>query len=64
MQIDFEVSGGRTVYLFKLLTSAAHALVDDHLPEDATWFCGAVVVEDCYIGPIVGATIRDGLIVW
>jgi hypothetical protein len=31
--------------------------------EDATWFCGAVVVEHRYIGPIVGGAIGDGLMV-
>ncbi len=47
MRIDFEVSGGGTVHLFKPLTPASRAWVDDHLPEDATRFCGAVVVENC-----------------
>jgi hypothetical protein len=37
--------------------------VDDHLPADATWFCGAVAVEHRYIGPIVGGAIGDGLAV-
>ena len=63
MPIDFEVSGGGSVYLFKPLTRAAHAWVDDHLPDNATWWCGAVVVDHRYIGPIVGGAIGDGLVV-
>jgi hypothetical protein len=63
MQIDFEVSGGGSVYLLHPLTRAARAWVSEHLPEDATWFCGAVVVEHRYIGPIVGGAIGDGLVV-
>jgi hypothetical protein len=49
-RIDFEVSGGGTVYLFKPpLTAAARDWVDEHLPEDAMDWCGAVVVEHRYI---------------
>ena len=39
--------------LVRPITRAAHAWVDEHLPTDATWFCGAVVVEHRYIGDIV-----------
>jgi len=34
-----------------------------NLPEDATWWCSAVVVEHRYIGPIIGGAIGDGLVV-
>src|SRR2546422_2245375 len=34
MRIDFELSGGGTVYLFRPLTRAARAWVEDHLPAD------------------------------
>ena len=63
MRIDFELSGSGTVYLFRPLTRAAHARVAEHLPTDATWWCGAVVVEHRYIGPLVGGAIGDGLVV-
>jgi hypothetical protein len=63
MQIDFEVSGGGSVYLLHPLTRAARDWVDEHLPEDATWWCGAVVVEHRYIGPIVGGAIAAGMVV-
>src|SRR4029453_12847523 len=49
-------------YLFRPLTRAVQAWVDDHLPPDATWFCGAVV-EHCYIGAIVEGAIADGMVV-
>ena len=32
------------------------------MPRDATWFCGAVVVEHRYIGPIIGGA-TNGLVV-
>jgi hypothetical protein len=41
----------------------AHDWVGGHLPEDATWWCGAVVVEHRFIGPIIGGAIGDGLVV-
>ncbi len=37
--------------------------LNPHLPPDATWWCGAVVVEHRYIGPIIGGAIGDGLVV-
>ncbi len=46
MRIDFELSGGATVYLFRPLTRAAHAWVEDHLPADATWWCGARLLKE------------------
>ena len=63
MRIDFEVSGGGTVYLLHPRTRAARTWVAEHLPADATWFGGAVVVEYPYIGPIIGGAIGDGLVV-
>ena len=63
MRIDFEISGGGTLYLFRPITRAAHAWVAEHLPEDAMRWCGAIVVEHRYIGDIVGGAIGDGLVV-
>ena len=63
MRIDFELSGHGTLYLFRPITRAAHAWVEEHLPTDATWFGGAVVLEHRYIGPIIGGAIGDGLVV-
>ena len=51
------------IYLLKPLTNVAHAWVAEHLPADATWWCGAIVVEHRYIGPIIGVAIGDGLVV-
>ena len=62
MCVDFELSGGGTVYLLRPVSRAAHNWVEDHLPDDATWFGGAVV-EHRYIGPIIGDAICDGLVV-
>ena len=60
-RIDFEISGGGTVYLLHPLTRAARAWIAEHLPADATRLGEAVVVEWRYIGPIAGGAIGDGL---
>ena len=62
-RIDFELSGHGTLYLLRPVSRAASAWVEEHLPADATWFGGAVVVEHRYIGPIIGGAIGAGLVV-
>ena len=59
--IDFEISGGETVYLLRPLTRDAHAGIAEHLPADAPRLGAAVAVERRYIGDIVGGAIADGL---
>jgi hypothetical protein len=63
MRVDFELSGGGTVYLLRPVSQAGHHWVEERLPDDATWFDGAVVVEHRYIRPIIGGAISDGLVV-
>ncbi len=59
--VDFEISGGGTVYLLRPLTGAAHAWIAEHLPTDALRLGDAVAVEWRYIGDVVGGAIADGL---
>jgi hypothetical protein len=58
--IDFEISGGGTVYLLHPLTDKAHEWVAEYLPADSFRLGEAVAVEWRYIGHIVGAAIADG----
>jgi hypothetical protein len=60
-QSDFDLSDHGTLYLLKPLTPAARAWIEEHLPEDAARWCGAIVVEHRFIGDIVGGAIGDGL---
>jgi hypothetical protein len=60
-RIDFEISGGGSVYLLRPLTRAARAWIADHLPADAMRLGDAVAVEWRYIDDIVGGAIGDGL---
>ena len=63
MRNDFELSGGGTVYLLHPRTRAARTWVAEHLPADATWFGGAIVVEHRYIGDIAEGARADELVV-
>jgi hypothetical protein len=60
-QIDFEISGGGTVYLLHPLTHEAHDWVAEHLPADALHLRDAVAVERRYVRNVVGGVIADGL---
>ena len=60
-RIDFEISGGGTVFLLHPLTHAAHTWTAEHLPTDALRRGDAVAVEWRYIGDVVGGAIADGL---
>jgi hypothetical protein len=60
-RIDFEISGGGTIYLLHPLTRAAHTWIAEHLPVDALRFGDAVAIEWRYIGAVVGGAIADGL---
>jgi hypothetical protein len=60
---DFDLSGDGSLYLLRPLTPPAHAWVEEHLPDDATWFGTAVAVEHRFIADIIFGAIRDGLLV-
>lgn len=60
-QADLFVEGGGTVYLLRPASAAGAVWVAMHIPHDASWFGGAVVVEHRYIGDIVTVAIADGL---
>jgi hypothetical protein len=59
---DLLVHGGGTVYLLRPVSPAGAAWVEQHIPDDATWFGGAVAVEHRFIGPIVEGATGDGLV--
>lgn len=45
MAVDPLVQGGGSVYLLRPVSPAGSAWVEARIPEDATWFAGAVAVE-------------------
>ncbi len=58
---DLLVHGGGSVYLLCPISLQGSAWVAQHIPLDAMWFGGAVVVEHRYIRDIVVGATRDGL---
>ena len=61
-RIDFEISGGGTVYLLHPLTRTAQAWIAEHLPADALRLGDSVAIEWRYIGEIASGAIDDGLV--
>jgi hypothetical protein len=55
---DIHLENYGSLFLLRPITDIAHDWVEGHLPEDATWWCGAVVVEHRFIGPIIGGAHR------
>jgi len=49
--------------LLKPETDAARAWTDEHIGDEAQWFCRAVVVEPRYMQPIIDGIEGDGLTV-
>ena len=60
-KVDLLVHGGGSVYLLRPVSQVGEAWIEEHLPADATWFGGAVVVEHRYIHNIVIGAVTDGL---
>lgn len=58
---DFELSDHGMLFLLRPLTQAAHTWVEEHIPDDTTWFADAIVVEHRYIGDIVRGAREAGL---
>jgi len=59
--VDLFVEGGESVYLLRPVSAAGSVWIVMHVPFDAQWFGGAVVVEHRYIGDIVMGAIAHGL---
>lgn len=62
MTADFEVSFDGSLYLLTLHSDAAREWGDEHLPEDATRWAGAYVIEHGYIDAIIEALLADGFV--
>jgi hypothetical protein len=60
-QIDFEISGGGTVYLLHPLTHEADEWIAKHLPADALRLGDAVAVEWRHVENVIRGVVADGL---
>jgi hypothetical protein len=62
-QNDLLVQDHGSIVLLRGNSEAGRAWIAEHIPSDAQWWSGAVVVEPRYIGAIVDGAIADGLAV-
>ena len=60
--VDFEIFGGKTVYLLHPLPHEARDWVAEHLPADPLRL-GDVPVEGRYVANVVGSAIANCLLV-
>ena len=60
---DFRLDDHVSICILTPMTSAAERWVEEHVPTDASGWCGGVVVEHRLIGDVVDGIITDGLTV-
>jgi hypothetical protein len=58
---DLTLVGSGSVYLLRPVSAAGSVWIAMHIPFDAKWLGGAVVVEHRDVGAIVRGAIADGL---
>lgn len=59
-EADFLVQNEGTIYLFRPLTAAAAAHLEENVQEDAQWIGGALVVEHRYAPALAVALKEEG----
>jgi hypothetical protein len=58
---DVEVVNHGSICVVTGITEAGRQWLDDHTPEDATRWCGGVVVEPRYLDDLLCGMDEDGL---
>lgn len=58
---DLSIQNEGSIYLLRSHTDAGKAWIEEHIPEDAQTFGGAIVVEHRFIEDIAAGAINDGL---
>lgn len=58
---DLSIQNEGSIFLLRAHTDAGNAWIEQHIPDDAQSFGGAIVVEHRYIADIVAGAIDDGL---
>jgi len=61
--VDVTVQNEGSIFLFQLETEAAKTWVAEHVSEEATFWCGGLVVEHRYAGNLAAGMQADGLVV-
>jgi hypothetical protein len=61
--IDIQVENQGSLFTFEALTDEANEWMEQHIPEDATWFGARLIVEHRYARDLANGMIGDGLCV-
>jgi len=61
--VDVYLTGGGTLYLFMLLTPAAHEWVDEHVSDNRMMLGRSLVVEWRYAADLAAGMRDDGLVI-
>lgn len=60
--MDFNITGGGTLYVLDPLTPRAKAWIKDHVDDNAlTWGPNAIAIEHRYVADIIDGIRADGL---
>lgn len=60
-EVDVQVSGGGTVYLFEPLTEAAKEWIEANVGGEMQWLGSALAVEHRYAAALAVGMLNDGL---
>lgn len=58
---DVQVENHGSIFLFEPLTEDAHEWIEEHIPEDATWWAGRLAVEHRFARDVAAGMLGDGL---
>lgn len=59
--MDIQIENHGSIVLLRPLSDEASDWIDEHIPDDALWFAGALVVEPRYVDDIIEGMSADGL---
>ena len=59
---DISVINHGSIVILQPLSEAARGWFDEHIPDDALWFAGGLVVEPRYVEDILVGASEDGLV--
>lgn len=58
---DFLFANHGSICILTPVSEQAKEWADEHLSQDAQWWCGGVVIEPRYVQPILDGIMEDGM---
>jgi hypothetical protein len=59
---DIAIQNEGSLFLFTAQTQLGKKWINDHVPADATYWCGALIVEPRYALDLANGMVKDGLV--